>query len=280
MFEIRSLRLGELYLPHAGGIVRDPIHCWLVRNGTTNILVDSGMPAIEEVRRTLKVDGVGGGHASLTQALAGEGLTPADIDIVIPTHLHFDHAANLELFPQACVILQRDEMFHAIDPVPTQRIYYQRPILIELINRKRPGGLRLIDGDLSLLEGVHLLKVPGHTPGMHVPVVTTGAGKAALVSDLGDHYRYWYPADPRASRAPIRYLAGEFLPGPIRSESERQWQASMRRVLDHADIVVPAHDFRIPKRMPEEWFALPASNDEDLSHVEPERAGEAAGNPG
>ena len=48
-----------------------------------------------------------------------------------------------------------------------------------------------------------------------------------------------------------------FCLAPIRSESERDWNAAMKRVLDHADIVVPAHDSRIPKRMPEEWFAIP-----------------------
>jgi glyoxylase-like metal-dependent hydrolase (beta-lactamase superfamily II) len=269
MFRICSLKIGELYLPHGEGIMRDPVYCWLVRNGSVNILVDSGMPDLDQVRTRLKVGGQGGGHAALHAALAAEGLSPSDIDFVVPTHLHFDHAANLDLFPDACVVVQRDELFHAIDPTPTQRIYYWREVVIELINRRRPKQLRLIDGDLAFMDGVTLLKVPAHTPGMHVPIVTTAAGKAALVSDLGDHYRYWYPDDPRASRNPMRFMAGAFLPGSIRSESERQWSAMMQRILDHADIVVPAHDFRIPKRMPEEWFAIPESNDGDLAHEPP-----------
>ena len=48
-------------------------------------------------------------------------------------------------------------------------------------------------------------------------VVTTARGRVALVSDLGDHYRCWHPADPRASSTPMRFLAGSFLPGAIRS---------------------------------------------------------------
>lgn len=268
-FEVHSLRVGELYLPHGGGIMRDPVHCWLVDDGTTRILVDTGMPDIAEVERSLKVSGKGGGHAALTTALAARGLVPDDINFILPTHLHFDHGHNLDLFPKACVVLQRDELFHAIDPVPTQRIFYRRDTLIELINRKRPSGLRLIDGDLAFMDGILLLKLPAHTPGMQIPIVTTARGKVALVSDLGDHYRYWFPADPRATDKPARFLAGSFLPSPIRSGGEREFLAAMQRVVDHSDIVVPAHDFRIPKHMPAEWFAIPESTAGDVAHLPP-----------
>jgi glyoxylase-like metal-dependent hydrolase (beta-lactamase superfamily II) len=267
LYTITTFRVGELHLPHGQGVMRDPIHCWLVRGDGVNLLVDSGMTDIAVLRDRLKVDGSGGGHQVLTDLLAAEGLKPADIDYVLLTHLHFDHAQNLDLFPDACVVVQRDELFHATDPAPTQRIYYFRETLIELINRKRPKQLRLVDGDLEFLPGITLLKTPGHTPAMHVPVVATVKGKVALVSDLGDHYRYWYPADPRATDRPQRFMAGSFLPGPIRSESEQAYAGSMRRVLDHADIVVPAHDFRIPMRMPDQWFACPDSTAGDLAHM-------------
>ena len=65
----------------------------------------------------------------------------------------------------------------------------------------------------------------------------------------------------------MRFMAGAMLPSNIRSESERDFTAAMQRVLDHADIVVPAHDFRIPKRMPEDWFAIPESTAGDLAHT-------------
>lgn len=270
MYEIHSLNVGELFLPHGDRLMRDPVHVWLVSDGNKHILVDSGMPDIDEVTRTLKVRGKGGGHASLIHALAGLGLKPKDIDFIIATHLHFDHASNLDLFPEACVVVQRDEILHAIDSVPTQRIYYRRDIINEVINRSRPKQVRFIDGDCEFMDGITLLKVPAHTPGMHVPVVTTAKGKVGLVSDLGDHYRYWFPADPRATSRPMRFMTGSFLPGSIRSESELDWAAAMQKVLDHADIIVPAHDSRIPKKMPEEWFAIPESTEGDISELSPE----------
>jgi glyoxylase-like metal-dependent hydrolase (beta-lactamase superfamily II) len=258
MFEIHTLAMGELMipLPH-GGLLRDPVHAWLVTDGTRHILVDSGMPEMEVVRRRLNVEGSGGGAAALTAALAEAGLAPRDITHVVPTHLHFDHAWNLDLFPDACVVVQREEVFHAVDPSPTQRIYYLRETLLGLLARRRPAQLRLIDGDLDLLPGFHLLKTPGHTPGMQVAVVETARGRVGLVSDLGDHYRYWYPADARATETPMRVLADSFVAGPIRTESERTYTDSMRRVMDLAEIVVPAHDARIPRRLPRDWFALP-----------------------
>jgi glyoxylase-like metal-dependent hydrolase (beta-lactamase superfamily II) len=267
---VTSLRLGELYLPEGGGIMRDPVHTWLVRGPEAIILVDSGMAEIPVIEQRLKVGGIGGGHPALIKALASERLTPDDITHVVLTHMHFDHADNLDLFPKACVVVQQAELHAAIDPVPSQRIFYWKSTITNLIERKRPSGLRLVDGDTDLFPGIRLLKVAAHTEGMQVVVVTTAKGRVALVSDLGDHYRYWYPADPRANRRPQRSLADAFLTGNIRSGSEREWQASMRRVLDNTDIVVPAHDFRIPVRMPEQWFAVPDSTDTDLAHVPPQ----------
>jgi N-acyl homoserine lactone hydrolase len=156
-WRITSLRLGELYLPHGGGIMRDPVHCWLVRNGETNILVDSGMAEIGTIRARLKVDGFGGGHEALRHALGKEGLTPDDVNFVILTHMHFDHADNLDLFSKACVVAQRTELMAAIDPVPSQRIFYWKSTIDNLMARKRPAEVRLVDGDADFMPGIRFM---------------------------------------------------------------------------------------------------------------------------
>ena len=269
MFEVHSLKLGELLIPQGGVMMRDPIHAWYATDGKRRMLFDSGMPDAADVSKRLNIDAKGGGHAALREALAKAGTTPEAIDYVVLTHLHFDHAWNLDLFPKACVIVQRDEMFHAIDPVATQRIYYFKETMIGLLQRKRPSQVRLVDGDVTLVDGVRLMKAPGHTPGMQVAVITTAKGRVGLVSDLGDHYRYWHPADPRATDKPMRFMAGSFLAGQIRSEGERTYVDSMSRVRAVSDIVVPAHDFRIPQHMPHDWFDVPASIDNDLTRISP-----------
>ncbi len=265
-YRITSLRLGELYLPHGGAVMRDPVHCWLIRGEGRTILVDSGMADIPTIHKRWRVQGTGGGHPALVAALAEQGLTPADVSHVVLTHLHFDHADNLDLFPDACVVVQRAELMAAVDPVPSQRVFYWRSTLDNLMARKRPAQLMLLDGDHQLFPGIRLLSVPSHTEGMQVVIVDTAKGKAAIVSDLGDHYRYWFPADARATSQPQRSLTGAYLTGNIRSESERDWQRAMRRVQDNSDIVVPAHDFRIPRNIPDEWFAIPDSTEGDLAH--------------
>lgn len=271
-YTIASLRIGELYLPEGGGRVhRDPVHCWLVRGNGVNILVDSGMADIATITARLRVEGWGGGHAALVKALADEGLAPDDINYVILTHMHFDHADNLDLFPSACVVVQRAELMAAVDPVPSQRIFYWKSTIDNMLGRKRPAQLRLVEGDTQLFPGLQLLFVPSHTEGMQVVVVSTSKGRAALVSDLGDHYRYWFPADPRATASPQRSLSDAYVTGNIRSESERVWQAAMRRVADNSDIVIPAHDFRIPMQVPDDWWSVPDSRDGDLAHVPPEQ---------
>lgn len=258
LFQIRTLHIGDLMVPWAHATIEEPIHCWLVTDGTRHILVDTGAPDPAEMKRRLNVDAKGCGPQALADALRAEGVAPEAIQTVVLTHLHFDHAWNLELFPTAQVVVQRDELVHAMDPVPTQRIYYLRETLAAVLARKRPKTLLLVDGDMELMPGITLMQAPGHTPGMQAAIVATARGKAALVSDCGDNYANWYPADADANPTPLRYLGQDFLPGAIRSEGELAYAASMRRILDHADIVVPAHDIRIPRRMPEQWFARPA----------------------
>lgn len=260
MFQIRTLHVADLMVPWAHAVIEEPIHCWLVTDGTRHILVDSGSPDPADMKRRLNVDSKRGGPQVLADALRAEGVPPEAIQTVVLTHLHFDHAWNLELFPNAQIVVQREELIHAMDPVPTQRIYYLRETLAGVLARKRPKNLLLVDGDMELMPGIALMKAPGHTPGMQVAIVTTARGKVALVSDCGDNYANWYPADPDANPNPLRYLGQNFMPGTIRSEGELAYADSMRRILASTDIVVPAHDVRIPRRMPEEFFAKPPSS--------------------
>lgn len=260
VYRIHTLRLGALHLPgaHESGDWT-PICAWLLHDGTRWTLVDTGMASAAEIRAKWKVEARGGGEAALRDALQPFSIGPGDIGQVILTHLHFDHAWNLELFPKARVLLQRDELMHAIDPVPSQRLYYTRHTINQVLDRRRPASLELVDGDRPLGEGLALVKAPGHTPGMQAVCVTTSRGRVGLVSDLGEEYGCWFPADTSATRTPQRFLADTFRPGSIRSESELTYIASMRRVFDQVDIVVPAHDTRIPGSIPDEWFARPAA---------------------
>jgi hypothetical protein len=58
----------------------------------------------------------------------------------------------------------------------------------------------------------------------------------------------------------LNYLADSFLPSGIRSETERTYLESMRRAKDASDILIPAHDTRIPMHVPDEWYELPSAD--------------------
>lgn len=164
----------ELSAPYLGFLLR--------RNGR-RILIDSG------ISEKFIVDGrawgflpAEGGSDFLTNALAKEGLAPADIDTVVFTHLHNDHAGSTSLFTNATFVFQKDEWQNLLDPLPLQsmRRDYDPDVVAALSARKT---LR-IDGDLQLEDGIRLIKTPGHTLGSQSVVVDTEMGRVVFVGDL------------------------------------------------------------------------------------------------
>ncbi|WP_235018264.1 MBL fold metallo-hydrolase [Thermomonospora echinospora] len=149
----------------AGGEWVLHFHCFLLRvpAGPT-VLVDTG---------------IGGTHSAaagwapvpgrLVDALSAAGAAPADVDVVVLTHLHSDHAGGAvaegqPTFPNARYVLQRQEMDWLLgapdNPVAEQTLL---PLL-------EAGCLDAVDGRTRLAEAVELFPTPGHTPG-HQSVV-------------------------------------------------------------------------------------------------------------
>jgi glyoxylase-like metal-dependent hydrolase (beta-lactamase superfamily II) len=99
-------------------------------------------------------------RGTIPKLLAERRLSPADIDCVILSHLHFDHAANWDLFANAEIIVHEKEVAYAQATGDVAILRYPVPALLE---HKR---LRLITGETTTLEdGVQIFHVPGHTPG-------------------------------------------------------------------------------------------------------------------
>lgn len=102
----------------------------------------------------------------LTRQLALCGLQPADIDTVVISHLHLDHAGNLHLFKHARVYVS-DEDFHyaqtlvRLNPDPATHGAYIKAELDVTVRQ-----YHLVSQDCQLLPGVDLITLPGHTPGL------------------------------------------------------------------------------------------------------------------
>ena len=160
--------------PYLGFLLQRPGH---------NIMVDTG------ISEKFFVDGKAwaglpaeGGQSHVIGALEKEGLTPGDIDTVIYTHLHNDHAGNCDLFPEAEFIFQKDEWQNLLDPLPVQKL--RRDYDPDLIEELKSLKCNKIDGDLRLCDGLDIYKTPGHTSGGQSVAVNTEKGVVVLVGDL------------------------------------------------------------------------------------------------
>ena len=153
-----------------------PIGCFVIRTGDTTVLIDAGF-------------GPDGGQAWLTggqlpEALAAHGLRPEDVDVVVCTHLHLDHAGWLvrddaPYFPNATVRFGGGDWERWVDDAREDDHVRRSMLLLDSLQR-----LDAIDGDeVRIAPGVTTRAAPGHTMGHQVVVVSSGDERALLLGD-------------------------------------------------------------------------------------------------
>lgn len=165
----------------------------LIRTGDTNILVETGIgnKLPERLIQIFKQP------ARLLDNLHSAGVAPEDIDIVINTHLHFDHCGwntvkragqVVATFPKAKYYVQNGEYEHGRRQLERDAISYMSPNYDPLLES---GQMVLIDGDLEISPGITVRVFPGHTAHMQAVVIESGApdenGRkktACYISDL------------------------------------------------------------------------------------------------
>ncbi|MGA3107049.1 MAG: MBL fold metallo-hydrolase [Terriglobales bacterium] len=158
----------------------------LVRTGDKNILIETGIGN----KLSDKLVQIYKQPAKLLDNLHVAGVAPEDIDIVINTHLHFDHCGwNTMLrgdqivptFPKAKYYAQRQEWEHGRLQLERDAISYMSPNYDPLIES---GQMVLLDGDQELLPGISVKVFPGHTTSMQAVIVESGGKRACYISDL------------------------------------------------------------------------------------------------
>lgn len=179
-----------------------------------------GVTLIQGSRRILVDVAHTGRRELLLQRLQQRGLTPADIDVVVLTHAHWDHMLNIDLFSKAEVVLHPRERSYIQNPHPDDWATpsYTGLILAQMQLREAQEGAEIDDG-------VRVIDTPGHTAGSISLVVQTPGGAAVVCGD----------ALPNARTA----LAGS--PYLI-FWSEQDARASARKILDTAGVIYPGHD--------------------------------------
>lgn len=128
---------------------------------------------------------------TVEQSLQAAGVDPATIDYVVDTHLHWDHAgANVRRladgtlaprFPHARYLVQRREWEAATHPHERNRASYRADDFVPL---EAAGVLQLVDGDLELAPGIHLLLAGGHSDGMQLLRIDSEGETFLYLADL------------------------------------------------------------------------------------------------
>lgn len=161
------------------------LNCLLLDNGKEKVLVEAGIGTGHGEKFT-ELYGVDK-KRSLLKDLEALGVDPEEISIVIPTHLHFDHAGGLAdwksgklLFPNARVVVQKKEWEAAQNPHPKNQASY----LPEFLTPLKQAKLELVDGDAEILPGVRVMHTGGHTHGHQVVFVAAGKTTVAYLGDL------------------------------------------------------------------------------------------------
>src|SRR6202046_3294338 len=160
------------YLEGPGAAVEIP-HVVFLATGPAHVLIDTSFR--QETARPADEE--------LDVLLGRVGLGPADIEMIVHTHLHYDHAGNNHLFPGVSPLVQRAEIEYAAAPsVTIMEGEYFAPSA-GFTPPFDPARFTPVDGDLAVADGLDLLHLPGHTPGSQGVLLDTVAGPVCIPGD-------------------------------------------------------------------------------------------------
>ena len=161
----------------------------LVVRGVRTMLIDAGVGGKEDAKFQ-DIYGIDRSR-SLDDTLADAGLSREDIDLVVATHLHFDHAGGFTerdatgrirpTFPRAQYVVRRGEWEDATHPHARNRASYLADNYVPLADA---GVLLLVDEDQTIMPGVKVVRTGGHTMHHQMIAIESNGARAAFVADL------------------------------------------------------------------------------------------------
>ncbi|HUF47020.1 MAG TPA: MBL fold metallo-hydrolase [Vicinamibacterales bacterium] len=160
----------------------------VVRTGSVNVIIDAGV-GDKMSGREADIYGFDR-RRHLDHALADAGLGPGDIDLVIATHLHFDHAGGFTIregdrvgprFPRARYVIRRAEWDDATHPHERNRASYLADDFVPLAEA---GVVDFVDEDVEILPGIRVERTGGHTMHHQIVRIESDGHEAAFVADL------------------------------------------------------------------------------------------------
>ena len=217
------------------------MRCLLIEAPEALVLVDTGAGSKEDEKfRDIYALENRGAPSRLEDGIRGAGFAPEDIDLLVLTHLHFDHAGGCTFrledgtlapaFPGARHVVQRAELEFASRPNERIRASYFASNYSPITDA---GLWTLANGETEVTRGVRLLPTPGHTPHHQSVLVESDGEVACFLADLC----------PTTAHTPLPWIMGYDLEPLVTLETKR---AVWRRAVDEKWLLVFEHDAQVP----------------------------------
>lgn len=174
--------------PDSRNRIRLAANSLLVRAANKNIVIETGN-GTKWSSKLRDIYGVQEGDPVIDN-LALAGVRPEQVDLVINTHLHFDHAGGntrlvngkaVPTFPNAKYIVQAAEIAHAANPTERDRASYFEENFLPM---KESGQWHAINGDTEVVPGISAIRIPGHNADIQAIKLTGGGKTIFFVADL------------------------------------------------------------------------------------------------
>ncbi|MGM0366774.1 MAG: N-acyl homoserine lactonase family protein [Actinomycetota bacterium] len=217
-------------------------YLFLVKGGGKTMLVDTGCGDTGPINQMLEEEFGGEVTFDLPQEeatsaiLDRENIDPGRVDYVFVSHLHHDHVSNVDLFPNARVVLSRKGW---LEYMKKDRPYYYNDLLfppraIKYLASLPADRLILVEGQQEILPGIECFWVGGHTPCCMAVSVKSRPGRVVFPSDVSFTYRN----------------TEENIPVGLNYNLWECYQA-YQKIREKADILLPPHDPEVLKRFPD-----------------------------